>query len=293
MTTTTDEGVTTESRVESPAEESFADAVQRAVRGVDIMLLLFPAAVLLAIGLFPSEVRRQLAFSYADPSVLTALTSNFTHANGVHLFQNLTAYLVVVPTAYLLSVLADRRQLFYTVFVVVFVTFPFVLSGLNLVVPREALSLGASGLTLSFVGYLPVAVAQYIRHRFSIDNFVRRNIAAGLFFIGLSVVIPLAVAVVQPTLTIVLTFVVFLAVVGYGVTLRRSGVDRSTLRGPPPGFVEFGVWSIVVIIAVLITAFPADPLSDAGLVNTYTHFLGYALGFLSSYLVVLLFFDTE
>ncbi|OYR85801.1 hypothetical protein DJ84_01645, partial [Halorubrum ezzemoulense] len=128
MTTTTDEEMTTESGLELPAEESFADAVQRVVRRVDIILLLFPAAVLLVIGLFPSEIRRQLAFSYADPSVLAAFTSNFTHANSVHLLRNLTAYLVVVPTAYLLSVLADRRQLFYTVFVVVFVTFPFVLS---------------------------------------------------------------------------------------------------------------------------------------------------------------------
>jgi len=28
-------------------------------------------------------------------------------------------------------------------------------------------------------------------------------------------------------------------------------------------------------------------------VNTYTHFLRYSLGFLSSYLAVLLFFDAE
>lgn len=291
--TTADQKVTTENRPDVPVEESFADAVRRVARRVDIVILLFPAALLLAVGLLPSEVRQQLAFSYADPSALTALTSNFTHANPVHLLRNLTAYLVVVPTAYLLSVLAGRRQLFYTVFVVILVTFPFVLSGLNLVVPREALSLGSSGLTLAFVGYLPVAVAQYARRRFSITNFVRRNIAAGLFFVGLIVVIPLAAAAVQPGLTVVLTFVAFLAVVGYGVTLRRSGIDRSTLRGPPPGFLEFGVWSIIIIIAALITAFPADPLSDTGLVNTYTHFLGYALGFLSSYLVVLLFFDEK
>ncbi|AXG07134.1 hypothetical protein DU500_12255 [Haloplanus rubicundus] len=151
----------------------------------------------------------------------------------------------------------------------------------------------AEELTLAFVGYLPVAIAEYVRSQFGVVSVVRRNIAAGLFFVGLIIVIPLAAATVQPRLTIVLVSVVLLAIIGYGVALQRSGIDRSTLRGPPPGFLELGVWSIAILVAALIAAFPTDPLSDAGLVNTYTHFLGYSLGFLSSYLVVLLSFDIE
>ena len=290
---TVDEGTNTAHESAAPGEESFADAVRRVVQPVDIVVLLFPAALFLGVGLLSADLRQQLAFSYNDPSVLTALTANFAHADAVHLLRNLTAYFVVVPTVYLLSALAGRKQLFYTVFVVVFAVFPFVLSGLNLILPREALSLGASGLTLAFVGYLPVALAEYARRRFAVVSIARRSIAAGLFFVGLVVVIPLAVAAVQPGIAAVLTVVAFLAVIGYGATLRRSGVDGSVLRGPPPGFLELGIWSIVVLIAGLITAFPADPLSDSGLVNVYTHFLGYALGFLSSYFVVLLLFDGE
>jgi membrane associated rhomboid family serine protease len=293
MTTTVEEEATTTNSSETPAEEPFADAVRRVVRPLDIVALLFPAALFLGVGILPAILREQLAFSYTDPDVLTALTAHFVHADSAHLFRNLTAYLIIVPTAYLTSVLAGRRRLFYTVFVVVFAVFPFVLSGLNLVVPREALSLGASGLTLAFVGYLPVAIAEYVRSQFGVVSVVRRNIAAGLFFVGLIIVIPLAAATVQPRLTIVLVSVVLLAIIGYGVALQRSGIDRSTLRGPPPGFLELGVWSIAILVAVLIAAFPTDPLSDAGLVNTYTHFLGYSLGFLSSYLVVLLSFDIE
>ena len=288
-----DEEVDTTQGSGAPAEESFADAVRRVVQPTDIVALLFPAALFLGVGLLPPELRQQLAFSYNDPDVLTALTANFAHADAVHLLRNLTVYLIVVPTVYLLSALAGRKQLFYTVFVVVFAVFPFVLSGLNLILPREALSLGASGLTLAFVGYLPVALAEYVRRRFDVVGADRRSIAAGLFFVGLVVVTPLAAAAVQPGLTLVLTVVASLAVIGYGVTLRRSGIGLTTLRGPPPGFLEFGVWSVVVTVAALITAFPADPLSDTGLVNTYTHFLGYSLGFLSSYLAVLLFLDGD
>jgi hypothetical protein len=293
MATTVDDGPATTVSTGPTAEESFADAVRRVVRPIDVVAILLPAAVFLGAGLLPSALREQLAFSYADPDALTALTANFVHADGGHLFRNLTAYLVVVSTAYVLSALAGRRQLFYTVFAVVFIAFPFVLSGLNLAVPREALSLGASGLTLAFVGYLPVAIAEYVRRRFSVVNTARRDIAGGLFFVGLIVVIPLAVAAVQPRLTGVLTVVSLLAVAGYGVSLRRSGIDRSTLRGSPPGFLELGIWSVVVLLTALVTAFPTDPLSDAGLVNTYTHFLGYTLGFLSSYLAVLLFFEAS
>jgi len=199
MSTTVESDVGSTNSRETSAEESFADAVRRAVRPHDIVAILFPAAVLLGIGLLPPAMREQLAFSTADPDVLTALTSNFAHADSTHLLRNLTAYLLVVPTAYLLSALADRRPLFYTVFIVVFAAFPFVLSGLNLVVPRDALSLGASGLTLAFVGYLPVALAEYVRHRFDVINIVRRILAGGVFFLGLVIVIPLAVAAVSQT----------------------------------------------------------------------------------------------
>ncbi|AZQ16083.1 rhomboid family intramembrane serine protease [Halorubrum sp. PV6] len=293
MTTAADEGVNTTHGSVASTEESFSDAVRRVVQPIDIVAFLLPAALFLGVGLLPPELRQQLAFSYNDPDVLTALTANFAHADAVHLLRNLTAYLVVVPTVYLLSALAGRRQLFYTVFVVVFAVFPFVLSGLNLILPREALSLGASGLTLAFVGYLPVALAEYTRRRFPVVSVARRSIAAGLFFIGLVIVIPLAVAAVRPGLAAALTIVALLAVIGYGVTLRRSGVDRSILREPLPGFLELGIWSIVVITAALITAFPADPLSASGLVNVYTHFLGYSLGFLSSYIAVLLLLDAD
>ena len=293
MSTTMESNAGSANGCETPADESFADAVRRTVRPRDIVALLFPAAVFLGVGLFPPTMREQLAFSTADPDVLTALTSNFAHANSTHLLRNLAAYLFVVPTVYLLSVLADRRQLFYIFFIVVFTTFPFVLSGLNLIVPRNALSLGASGLTLAFVGYLPVALAEYVRRRFDVIKIVRRIFAGGAFFLGLAIVIPLAAAAVQPNLTVALTVVALLAVVGYGVGLRRSGVDRSTLRGSPPGFLELGVWSTGIFVAALITAFPTDPLSEAGLVNTYTHFLGYTLGFLSSYLAVLLISEFE
>ena len=270
------------------SDEPFGDAVRRVVQPLDVVIVLLPAVLFVGIGLLPWEIREQLAFSYTDPDFVAAFAANFVHADTVHLLRNVAAYLLVVPTAYVLSALAGRRQLFYTVFVVVFVAFPFVLSGMNLAVPREGLSVGSSGMTLAFVGYLPVAFAEYVRHRFGVLNAAQRDVAGGLFFAGLLAVIPLAIAAVQPRLSGVLTVVALLAVVWYGVSLRRSGIDGSTLRGPPPGFLEFGVWSVVILFAGLITAFPTDPLSDAGLVNTYTHFLGYTLGFLGSYIVLLL-----
>lgn len=274
-------------------EEPFGDALRRVIASHDIAILLLPVVGFVGVTLLPWELREQLAFSYTEPELLAAFAAHFVHTDAGHLFQNLAAYVLVVSTTYLLSALAGRRQLFYTVFVVVFLLFPFVLSGLNLAVPREALSMGASGLMLAFLGYLPVALAEYVCHRFCVGDDARRDIAGGLFFVGLLAVIPLVVAAVRLDLSAVLIVATLLAVVGYGVSLWRSGIDRSTVRGPPPGFVEFGVFSIVILLVGLITAFPTDPLSDAGLVNTYTHFLGYTLGFLSSYLAVLSFLTPE
>lgn len=293
MTTKIGDQATKTESPKVPSEEAFVDALRRVVVPLDIVALLFPAILFVAVGTLPLALREQLAFSYTDPDMVTALTASYVHANSSHMFRNLTAYLVVVPTAFLISVLADRKQLFYTLFILVFAVFPFVLSGLNLIVPREALSLGASGLTLAFVGYLPVAIAEYVRRRFYVGNIVRRSIAGALFFVGLIIVIPLTVATIRPRLAVVLVFVAFLAVVGYSVGLQRSGVNRSMLRGSPPGFLELSIWSIGIFVVALITAFPTDPLSDSGVVNTYTHFIGYALGFLNGYIVALLSFETN
>ena len=42
----------------------------------------------------------------------------------------------------------------------------------------------------------------------------------------------------------------------------------------------------MVFFAAVFVAFPANPVRSAGVVDVYTHFLGYALGFVSTYLLL-------
>jgi len=264
-----------------PPDESFGAALRRAISPVDAVAVGSVPAVLLATFALPPARRAAFVFSYADPTPVTAVTANFVHADAAHLGANLASYTLAVATAYGLLVLAGRRELFYVAFGAILLAFPLVLSVLNLAIPREGVFAGASGLAMAFVGVLPVALGAYLRRRFGIE--AAPEVAGLLFLAGLALTALFAV----PGGSAPLAAVASLGAVGYAVSLYRDGLAPGAFAAPPAGFFEFGLWSVVLFVGLLLAAFPADPAGEGAIVNVYVHFLGYALGFLSSYLTVL------
>jgi len=265
------------------AGESFFGRLGASLRGVDLVALLAVPAALVATFALPTDARLELAFSYADPTLYTAFESNFLHLDASHLLFNLGLYALVVPTAYLLSVLGDNREEFYAAFVTFLFVLPVVLSALNLAVPRAGLSLGFSGINMAFVGYLPVALAGYLRHNFGVAG--DRQLSGGLFFAGLALV---AVLSVRTTVTYAVAGVAALAALASlraAVTAgtRRPGSSWSLGSG---GYLELAAVAVLLFAGGLAAAFPLDPVVDGTVVNVYTHFLGLSLGFLSTYLTV-------
>lgn len=262
--------------------EAFATALRRVIRPVDLLAVFSVPALLLSVFAVASERAAEFAFSYAEPTPLTAVTANFVHAGPAHLTWNLASYTLAAGTVYGLAALADRRGLFYTAFGAILLAFPLVLSVLNLAVPRAGVFAGASGLAMAFVGVLPVAFGGYLRRRFGVGA---ASEAAGLLFlVGLAITALFALPGGGNLLAAAATLGAF----GYAVSLSRSGLALGTFLVPPAGFLEFGLWSVGLFVALIVAAFPADPAAGGTIVNTYVHFLGYALGFLSSYLTVLM-----
>jgi len=262
------------------------------VRGIDLAALTVVPLVLVAVFLLPMSVRRSLAFDYAEPTLLTAAVAPYVHLEWSHLLVNVIGYLIVAPTAYLLSVASSHRTRFFAAFATFLLVFPPVLSYLNLAAVRSASGLGFSGIVLAFVGYLAFAIAEHMQVNLRIGP--AWSTGGSLFFLGFAIAAPLSVRSVTVdratvalgigglVLATLLSALLFALVAAETESLGR----RLRLATANRGSFELGVVGTVVFLLFQFVAFPADPTGNGSTLNLYTHLLGYALGFMVTFVTV-------
>lgn len=263
---------------------SFFREVGDAVRLVDVVCILAVPVAMLAVFSMPLAVRRAYVFSYTDPTIVTAFTAPYVHLELSHLLTNLGVYALVVPAVYLLSVLGGTRRRFLVAFVTFVVVFPAVLSVLNLAVARPAVGYGFSGVVMAFFGFLPIALAGHLRRRFDVASEL--DLAGVLFFAGM-----VLIAILSPAspVTYGLAVAAGLAAMLYGLPMLdgRTGLVRNVRAASgAAGHFELSVAALVAFVAFPFVAFPASPDSGAAVVNVYVHLLGYALGFMATYVTL-------
>lgn len=258
-------------------------AALRVVRPADLLVLATVPALLLAVFELPASLRRTLALSYVNPTPLTAVTAHFVHLDAVHLGTNLAVYGLVATVAYFLCAFAGRRHEFFVAFAVFLLAFPVVLSALNVALARPRVGYGFSGVNTAFFGFLPIALTWYLSAGLGAPVTVRD--AAMLFFASTTLVALVAVPLSMPSAAIavvgVLATVVYALESSHRVTTlpsRLSAVWRTR-----PGWVEFAVIAAATLAVFPLAAFPPDPAGGGRVVNLYAHLLGYALGFIASY----------
>lgn len=277
----------------SGTEESFWSALRAAVRPRDCLAL--ASVPLVVAGLFAGLTtadRRELAFEYADPSLVTAFTAHYVHIEFEHFVANLFGFVLLAGAAYVLAVLAGRRGLFGVAAVTYLGAFPFVLSGLNLAMTRRAVGYGLSGVNMAFAGLLGLMLVAYARER--VDDRVRMRYAPAVFFLAAGAVSLLAIPVGPLALGIAAACV--LAATAYVVTAWRTVVGQSAGPGsacvPHAGagssgrWFDVGVLGAAVLAGGLYVAFPEPGSADEVVVNLYVHLLGFCLGFLVPYVTV-------
>lgn len=243
----------------------------------DVAVLLAVPVVLIAVFALPLETRRAYAFSYAEPTVVTAFTAHYVHLTPSHLVGNLAGFALLAAVAYGLSVVAGRRRLFFVSLVTFLFGFPFVLSGLNLAIPRDAVGYGFSGINMALFGYVAVALVTLADDRFGADG---RHYLPALFFVSAGYIA--VIALPASVTSMGLASVGLVAAIPYG----RLAARRSTrsLRGTvaraltTPGNGELVAAGTVVLLTYPIVGFPM-PTPGGPRINLYLHFLGYALAF--------------
>lgn len=258
----------------------------------DVVLLATVPLVLAGVFRLPRDVRSSLVFEYTDPSLVTAFGSAFVHFDRTHLLVNVGTYAVVVAVLFALLVTSGYRRQFYVVFFNFVLVLPALLSYLNLSVVRSSVGFGFSGVVMAFAGYLPVALAEYARTQFDIGP--RTAVAPVLAFLSLALIAVLSVqsVIVENTTVLLgvsgLVVATVLSAVLYAVSVseREQNLTRK-LRAAAgkTGYFELGVVALVLVFGLPFVAFPADPRGASSAVNLYVHLLGYALGFLVTYVV--------
>lgn len=250
----------------------------------DLLVLGAIPAILLGVFLLPDRMKWRLALDYTAPTMLTAFTSHFVHFSARHLLVNLLGGAVVVPTAYLLSVLSGRRQQFFVAYTCFVVAFPFALSGLNLVFVRSTVGVGFSGIILAFVGYLAVALVDFVGEWY--DTPVDGTQSAWLFFLSL--------ALISFTVSVhghLIAFISFLASLLFFTNFVRSFDRERLLRveftTPLQKNNEPAVFGIVVFLVYPLIMISMDYTTSYGIVNIYSHVLGFCLGYITTYLMTL------
>jgi hypothetical protein len=274
----------------------------------DLLLLSVVPAVLLVVATLPAAVRQSLVFEYAAPTLRTAATSSFVHIGPGHLAVNLVGYALVVPVAYLLGAVNGERWRFRVAFVSLLVACPVVLSYLNLAIVRAGGSAGFSGVLLALYGYLPLALATHVETQFDIGP--RRTTAPLLFFVGLTLITLLTLGavvtngvtvpfrgrtvavghVLTATLAGLLAALLFVLTL-YGLSAADELGDwRADLRAAASreGHFELAVVATGLFLALPLATFPVNPVVGGRVLNLYVHLLGYALGFIASYVVTVI-----
>lgn len=238
----------------------------------------------------PAAVRESLVFNYTSPTLLTAFTSAFIHFEFGHLITNVGLYLLVVPILYILNVLSGRQQQFRIFIFTTLLAFPPILSYLNLAIIRSSVTFGISGVIMAFVGYLPLALADYLDTNFDIGPV--NVFAPALFFASLGFIAVLSLQSVlfrNPTVllgTAGLVLATVLSTTLYGLSVYEQTDNariklKSAMRAAR--YTDLILLTVLLLFVVPVIAFPANPRVDNGVLNLYEHFLGYALGFITSY----------
>jgi len=244
------------------------------------LLLAVPVLLIAVHILTPETLKQTLAFSHERFSVYTLSTAAYVHNGQAHLVGNIVGYLLATIYAYMLCVAVDERRWFWRTFVVFLVALPILVSLSSYVVfatwfpSASVVSRGFSGVVAGFAGFLLVALAVYVRKRYSTE-------LGGV--VGVS-----AFLVLMATIDFIYSGRVRLVVGGLvaaGIALQvgsyvwQAEVDLEEL---PRRRVAQDIGAVVLVFAVLgyivVSMFPADIVQGGSTTNIIAHAMGFLLG---------------
>ncbi|MFW6321577.1 MAG: hypothetical protein ACOC0Z_06960 [Halohasta sp.] len=231
-----------------------------------------------------------LAFSLAADSIFesretfrSAFTANYVHVDGRHLFDNLVNFWVTLFAIYPLVSIARWGRQFRLAAASYLLVAPFVIAWLTLAILgpfTDKPSVGFSGITAAFLGFLPVVLAA-AAHEVT-DGTIETSWAVVPFSLSLAIVFGLPSVPYFPVPPLVAGGLAVSGLAVGGVLWRRQSWRRLRAynrRLPPDERLAFLIGATVFVFGVL-GALVVVP----GGTNVWGHLAGYIVGFTVPYL---------
>lgn len=254
---------------------------------LDLTLIGSVAGLLILIHvLAPAHLQAELAFNHEKFRLWTLVTSAYVHADSNHLVNNVTGFLLTAVIVYWLTWLVQQRRWFRVTTGVFLVGLPVLVNLtsyliLSWLAPEASFTgRGFSGIGAGYVGYLYVALLVWIGDKAS--ETVSNYIGQAIFVL---IVWELSLIYSGPTLWVVGLVIVCLSLLAWGL-LRQTEIDdtRAWWADWQPE-IGLGIGFVAVILAAIVSLFPANFIGPDSLTNIFAH----GAGFLWGLLIALLF----
>lgn len=248
----------------------------------DVGLLNAVPIVCLLVYVLPASTKWDLSLDGADPSLFRAFSTHFVHFTPTHLLVNVIGFAFVATLGYALAVASGKRVAFLSLALVYVFVFPLFLSAFVLVLGWPGTSVGASGVVMGFVGYLPIGLTHFLSVRVGVPVTAHHSI--WLFLLGLFlatlVALPPAYGLVIGAVTVLTTIVLAWQIVR---DFGRDDVEGVRAVAFPAGTVELALIGVTTFLWYQFVAFGPDLVTADGILNVYSHGLGLGMGYLVAY----------
>jgi hypothetical protein len=248
---------------------------------VDAGLLSLLAWVLVGIHvLVPSSVRAQLAFDHGAFVLWTLWTHAYVHNGWAHLLQNIGGFAAIAGVAYILCRVLNARRWFWVSTVAFLTVLPVLVSPSSYVLlgwfapAATPVERGFSGIVAGFAGLVFVAFLVWVNREggLAVTQAVGQ-MAVLLMLWELSVIYAGWIDVWVTALAafgLALSWVLLLRAVSWRDAWDRREAWWTELR------LAIGVG--IVLLAVIVGLFPANPVSDGTFTNIFAHGAGFVWG---------------
>lgn len=261
----------------------FLTEVRTHVGLIDLLVLLAVPLFLFAAQGLPASAREELALTYGRPTPVTMVTAHFVHASWGHFLSNVSAYGIVTLTAYVLSVLTDRRRQFFVVFVLILAVVPIGLSALSVQLRSSGTARGFSGIVMALLGYLLLIQVGYLALRFS--PAAHLDHAPGLFFLSIAAITLLTGPLTGPT-GLIAGAAVVLSMVYVTPVLRASSISGVIAAIGETGYFEMALFGTVTAAWIGFTTFSARTEQATLIIDHVSHLFGFSFGFILAYVAL-------
>jgi len=258
---------------------AFIEDLMSRKKEITLLFAIVPLFLLL-LFLLPQEIKQGLALDVSRFSPQSIFLSHYVHEEFPHFSQNVLGYYIGMFLVYGFYFLRRGRGILRTLFPL-FVILPFVSSFLHLAGLPTSRSLGYSAIVAAIYGALPVVFFGFTEFRYKL-KLNRTWSLWSLFFISM-----LLIAMVYGHLYITLMVGVataFFLLMALRFAAKNNDIMKfiHTLCIRDRALLVFGLSFSILSAAVF---FPANIVSENGVVNIFSHYVGYVFGFVTFWIL--------